>query len=101
VRQVFAQVPGIEGAAPFTLHYVTSITEGTQTEPANLVGSGSYMIVSASGWQAYLGDAQNSASLTQRLQDLRKILSMAQQQNLQLATIDLRFGSRLIYTLKA
>jgi len=101
VRQVFAQVPGIEGAAPFTLHYVMNITEGTQTEPANLAGSGSYVLASASGWQAYLGDAQNSASLTQRLQDLREILSMAQQQNLQLATIDLRFGSRLIYTLKA
>ena len=100
VQQVFAQLPAIEDAAPFTLQYIESIAQGKQLVAANQAGSGSYVIVSVNGWQAYLGDAQNSTSLANRLQELREILSMARQQHLQLATIDLRFGSRVAYTLK-
>ncbi len=101
VEQVFEQVPGIEGVAPFSLQYVDTITEGGHTFPANQAGSGSYVIVSANGWRAYLGDAQNSNSLANRLQELQQILQIAQQKNLQIATIDLRFGLRPTYTLKA
>ena len=100
VEQVFAQLPEIEGVAPFTLEYVDRVKEGTQSVPANQAGSGSYVIVSENGWLAYLGDAQNSNSLTNRLQELQQILSMTRQQHMQLATIDLRFGSRPVYTLK-
>ncbi len=101
VEQLFAQLPGIEGVSPFTLQYVDTIKAGGQTTPANQAGSGSYVVVSASGWQAYLGDAQNSNSLANRLQELRQILGIARQQHLQLATIDLRFGSRPVYTVKS
>lgn len=101
IEQIFAQLPGIEGVAPFTLQYVDHVEEGTQSMPANQVGSGSYVIVSESGWLAYLGDAQNSNPLANRLQELQQILSLAQQQRVQLATIDLRFGSRPVYTLKS
>jgi cell division septal protein FtsQ len=100
-QQVFAQLPGIEGVAPFTLQYVDSITLGGQSEPANQAGSGSYVVVSTSGWLAYLGDAANSNSLANRLQELQQILNIARQQRLQLATIDLRFGLRPVYTLKS
>ena len=101
VQQLFAQLPGIEGVSPFTLQYVTTIKEGGQTVPANQAGSGSFVVISASGWQAYLGDAQNSNSLANRLQELQQILSIARQKHLQLATIDLRFGSRPVYTVKS
>ncbi|HEX7735180.1 MAG TPA: FtsQ-type POTRA domain-containing protein [Ktedonobacteraceae bacterium] len=101
IEQVFEQVPGIEGVAPFSLQYVDSITEGAHQVPANLAGRGSYVIISANGWRAYLGDAQNSTSLANRLQELQQILSIGRQKGLQIATIDLRFGLRPTYTLKS
>lgn len=101
VEQVFAQLPGIQGVTPFTLQYVDSIVIGGQAEPANQAGGGSYVVVSANGWQAFLGDSQNSNSLANRLQELQQILGIARQQHLQLATIDLRFGLRPVYTLKS
>jgi len=101
VEQVFEQVPGIEGVAPFSLHYVDSFSEGGRQMPANLAGSGSYVIVSANGWRAYLGDSQNSTTLATRLLELQQILKLARQQNVQIATIDLRFGLRPTYTLKS
>jgi hypothetical protein len=100
-EQVFEQAPGIPGVAPFALQYVDRVPAGGGTEPANQAGSGSYVIASASGWKAYLGDATNSNPLANRLLELRQILGMARQQNLQLATIDLRFGFRPTYTLKS
>ena len=101
VEQLFAQLPGIEGVSPFTLQYVDTIKEDGQVVPANQAGSGSFVVISASGWQAYLGDAQNSNSLADRLQELQQILTIARQRHLQLATIDLRFGSRPVYTVKS
>lgn len=101
VEQVFEQVPGIEGVAPFSLQYVDSLSVGGHTVPANQAGSGSYVIVSANGWRAYLGDSQNSSSLADRLQELQQILSIVRQKNLRIATIDLRFGLRPTYTLKS
>jgi hypothetical protein len=100
VEQVFARLPAIAGAAPFTLLYVETLKEGTQSVPANLAGSGSYVVVSANGWQAYLGDAQNQNSLANRLQELQQILSIARQRHLQVLTIDLRFGTRPVYTVR-
>ena len=100
-EQVFARLPGIEGVAPFTLQYVDSITVEGQPEPANQAGGGSYVVVSTSGWLAYLGDATNSNTLANRLLELQQILSIARQQHLQIATIDLRFGLRPVYTLKS
>lgn len=101
VEQVFEQVPGIEGVAPFSLQYVDSINVGGRLVPANQAGGGSYVIVSANGWRAYLGDSQSSNSLADRLQELQQILSLVRQKNLQIATIDLRFGLRPTYTLKS
>lgn len=100
VEQLFAQLPGIEGVSPFTLQYVDTIKVAGQSVPANQAGRGSYVVVSASGWQAYLGDAQNSNSLANRLQELQQILNIARQQHLQLAIVDLRFGARPVYTVK-
>ncbi|HET8842507.1 MAG TPA: FtsQ-type POTRA domain-containing protein [Ktedonobacteraceae bacterium] len=101
VEQMLQQLSGIQGVAPYTLQYVNQIEVSGRSEPANVAGRGSYVISSASGWLAYLGDAQNSNSLANRLQELRQILSMAQAQHLNLETIDLRFGTRPTYTLKS
>lgn len=100
VEQVFTQLPGIEGVTPFSLQFVDSITIGGHAVPANQAGRGSYVIISANGWQAYLGDSQNSNSLGNRLLELQQILTMARQKGWRLATIDLRFGPRPAYTLK-
>lgn len=101
VEQVFEQVPDIEGVGSFSLQYIDSIIIGGHSFSANQAGSGSYVLVSANGWQAYLGDSQNSNSLANRLLELRQILTIARQQGLRLATIDLRFGLRPTYTLKS
>ncbi|HEY0756138.1 MAG TPA: FtsQ-type POTRA domain-containing protein [Ktedonobacteraceae bacterium] len=101
VEQVFEQATGMEGVTPFSLQYVDSLTEDGHAVPANQAGYGSYVIISANGWRAYLGDAQNSISLADRLRELQQILNAARQQGLRLATIDLRFGSRPTYTLKS
>lgn len=101
VEQVFQQLPGIEGVAPYTLQYINRIQVSGRSVPANEAGRGSYVIASASGWVAYLGDAGNSNPLANRLQELRQILNIAQEQHLNLATIDLRFGTRPTYTLKS
>jgi hypothetical protein len=100
-EQLIQQLPGIQGVAPFTLQYVDWITVDGQKVPANEGGDGSYVVSSASGWVAYLGNARNSNSLTTRLQELQQILNIARQQSLNLATIDLRFGLRPTYTLKS
>jgi len=57
--------------------------------------------VSSNGWLAYLGNADDSNPLDNRLVELQQILNYAQQQQLNLATIDLRFGLRPVYTLKS
>jgi hypothetical protein len=100
-EESFAQLPGIQGVVPFTLHYIDRIAAGTQSAPANVTGRGSYMVASANGWRAYLGDANNNESLGKRLLELQQILDIARQQHLQLATIDLRFGERPVYTVKS
>jgi hypothetical protein len=57
--------------------------------------------VSSNGWLAYLGAADDNNPLDNRLIELQQILNMAQQKQLNLATIDLRFGLRPVYRLKS
>ena len=92
VTQVFKQLPKVTGATAFTLRYDDTLA-GVQ--------GGSYVIVSQDGWIAYLGSANDANPLDNRLIELQQILNLAQQQNLNLATIDLRFGLRPVYTLKS
>ncbi len=99
--QLVRQLPGIAGVAPFSLQYVDHIGVDGKSEPANQAGAGCYVVVSAQGWQAYMGDAVNSNSLTNRLLELQQILSMAQQAHMQLITIDVRFGLRPTYTVQS
>lgn len=89
--QAFARLPQLAGVPPFTLRYDVVPRQG---------GHVSFIVASSAGWLAYLGSANDSNPLDNRLLELQQILSFAQQQRLNLATIDLRFGLRPVFTLK-
>jgi len=90
--QVSMQLQHLSGVSSFTLHYDEAPSQG---------GHGSFIIVSSNGWLAYLGSAGDTNPLENRLIELQQILYLAQQKQLNLATIDLRFGLRPVYTLKS
>ncbi len=85
---VFNHLPRIAGIATFKLRY--------DVTPA---GS-SYVVQSTDGWLAYLGSAHDSNPLDNRLLELQQIVALAQQQQLTLVTVDLRYGLHPVYTLK-
>ena len=85
---VFNRLPRITGITSFKLRY--------DVTPSG----GSYVVQSPDGWIAYLGGATNSNPLDNRLLELGQIVSLAQQQQLPLATVDLRYGLHPVYTLK-
>jgi len=94
--QVFAGLPEVTGMTSFTLHY-----DGTlYTRITGASGRLGFVVESSDGWVAYLGDAANANPLENRLIELQQILAITQDQQLHLATIDLRFGLRPVYTLK-
>jgi hypothetical protein len=92
--QIFAQLPQMIGNSSFTLRFNGVGSAGEE-------GNGSYVVASSTGWLAYLGGANDTNPLHNRLIELQQILSLAQQQQLSLATVDLRFGLRPVYTLKS
>jgi cell division septal protein FtsQ len=85
---VFNHLPRVAGITTFKLRYDVT-PEGS-----------SYVVQSPDGWVAYLGGAQDSNPLDNRLIELQQIVSLAQQQQLTLATVDLRYGLHPVYTLK-
>lgn len=102
-QQAFARLPQIAGVGNFVMRYVNSMPAtqpGQRPLPVNVAGKGSYVVVSANGWVAYLGSPDDANPLENRLLELQQILTLAQQQQLSLATIDLRFGLHPVYTLK-
>ena len=90
--QVNTGLQHLSGVSPFTLRYDVARGQG---------GHGSFIVVSSKGWLAYLGGADDNNPLDNRLIELQQILHLAQQKQLKLATIDLRFGLRPVYTLKS
>jgi len=91
---VFARLPQVTGT--FRLHYDVGSPAGVATSG----GNGSFVVVSPDGWIAYLGGASDANPLDNRLNELQQILLLAHQQQLNVATIDLRFGLRPVFTLK-
>src|SRR5438876_3590797 len=90
--QVNTRLQHLSGVSSFTLHYDVAPSQG---------GHGSFIVVSSNGWLAYLGSAVDTNPLDNRLIELQQILQLAQHKQLNLATIDLRFGLRPVYTLKS
>jgi len=93
---VFAGLPKVAGVTNFSLRYIDSMP----AVPANTGGHRGYVVESKAGWTAYLGGANDANPLNNRLIELQQILALAQREQLSLATIDLRFGLRPVYTLK-
>ena len=91
-RQVFAKLAGVAGISTFMLRYDAASGQSS--------GIGSFIVQSSQGWIAYLGSANDTNPLDNRLVELRQILSVAQQRQLTLATIDLRYGLRPVFTVK-
>jgi POTRA domain, FtsQ-type len=87
---VFEKLPQVTGITAFDLCFTSMQGQG----------NGSYVVASKAGWLAYLGGADDANSLNNRLIELQQILLLAQQEQVNLATIDLRFGLRPVYTLK-
>ncbi len=85
---VFHRLPSVAGIPTFKLRYDATSSGGT------------YVVESPDGWLAYLGSTHDTNPLDNRLSELQQIVRMAQQQQLKLATIDLRYGLRPVYTLK-
>jgi POTRA domain, FtsQ-type len=92
--EIFARLPKVTGLTTFTLNYTDTIS----VAPGE---AGSFVVVSPTGWRAYLGGTGDSNPLDNRLLELQQILAMAQQEQLHLATVDLRFGLRPVYTLQS
>ena len=97
--QVFERLPQETGINNFTLRYTTVTFPGTTS--SNAQASSSFVLVSPQGWIAYLGSADDSNPLDNRLVELQQILNKAQQEQWNLATIDLRSGLRPTFTLKS
>jgi hypothetical protein len=89
--RVFTRLAQLTRLSSFTLRYDVAPQQG---------GHETFIVVSSDGWLAYLGGVDDSNPLDNRLIELQQILSLAQQKQLNLATIDLRFGLRPVYTLK-
>jgi cell division septal protein FtsQ len=98
---VFERLPRLTGITMFKLYYDGTMYGSTTDDVGGTDSRGSYIVESPSGWQAYLGSASDANPLNNRLLELQQILTLAQNEQLNLATIDLRYGLRPVYTLKS
>jgi len=101
VLDVFTNLPRITGVDTFKLHYDGTMYPDTTNGHGVQSRKGSYSVESQDGWIAYLGGADDANSLENKLIELQQILSLAKNQHLNLATIDLRYGLYPVYTLKS
>ena len=100
-NQVWRQVPKVVGISTFGLYYDGTMYASTISQTRGSVDSrGSYIIESSVGWKAYVGGSQDPNSLDNRLKELKAILQLANQKRQNIATIDLRYGLRPVYTVK-
>jgi hypothetical protein len=99
---VLKQLPLVIGepATSYKLYYNGTMYSSTnRTSEEGTDSNGSYTIENiVEGWKAYLGSADDPNPLSNRLLELRSILALAQQQHLNVATIDLRFGLHPVFT---
>lgn len=91
-----------EPASTYKLYYNGTMYSSTnRTSEEGKDSNGSYTIENlVDSWRAYLGSAGDPNPLSNRLLELRSILALAQQQQLNVATIDLRFGLHPAFTVQ-
>ncbi len=98
---VLQGLPQVVGINTFKLSYDGTMYGSTSEQSGGVSGSqGSYIVESPAGWTANLGGASDANPLDNRLIELRDILQLAQQKQLDVATIDLRYGLRPVFTLQ-
>ncbi len=98
---VLQGLPQVVGINTFKLSYDGTMYGSTSEQSGGVSGSkGSYIVESSAGWTANLGGASDADPLGNRLIELRDILQLAQQKQLDVATIDLRYGLRPVFTLQ-
>lgn len=94
-------LPQMAGVSTFKLYYDgTMYTGGIRQWGGGLDSKGSYIVESPNGWKAYLGGPDDTNPLSNKLIELREILALAQRKQLNVATIDLRYGVYPVFTLK-
>jgi hypothetical protein len=97
------QLPIVTGkpADSYKLYYDgTMYSSINRTSEEGTESNGSYIIENfVENWKAYLGSASDPNPLSNRLLELRSILDLAQEQQLSVATIDLRYGLHPVFTL--
>ncbi|SRR5579884_700275 len=96
----FKLLPRMAGVSAFKLGYDGTIYANTTNNGAGAL-QGSYIVESQDGWTAYLGGPNDANPLENRVIELQQILALAHKQQLDLATIDLRYGLHPVYTLKS
>lgn len=99
-RTLFNRLPGVLGNNAFKLQYDGTIYASVGGGGKGASRGASYIVESSAGWKAFLGDANDTNPLENRLIALQQILALAHQRQYTLATIDLRYGLRPVYTLK-
>lgn len=97
---IFQRMPEVTGINLFKLHYDGTMYASTTDDFDKASGRGAFILESSQGWQAYLGGAHDANPLDNRLIELQQVLQLAQKQQLNLATIDLRYGLHPVYTVK-
>lgn len=98
---VWQRIPKVAGIDAFKLYYDGTMYASTTSQTGEAVSSrGSYIIESPDGWKAYLGSSHDANSLDNRLKELGEIVKLARQQQMHIATIDLRYGLRPVFTLQ-
>jgi hypothetical protein len=101
---ILKQLPLVTGqpASSYKLYYNGTMYSSTnRTSEEGIDSGGSYIIENiVESWRAYLGGAEDRNPLSNRLLELQSILALAQQQQLNVATIDLRYGLHPIFTLQ-
>jgi len=97
---LLGRLPQEAGLTTFKLYYDGTIYASDKNLAGGVGSRGSYVVESPDGWKAYLGDATDANPLDNRLLELQQILALAQRQQLNIATIDLRYGLHPVYTLR-
>jgi len=98
--QVFRTLPALTGIRTFTLLYDDTASATLNGGQGDTASAGAFVVESQAGWVAYLGGSDDPNPLYNRLVELQQILALARQQQLNLATVDVRYGLRPVYTLK-
>lgn len=98
---VMGRLPQVVSLTTFKLYYDgTMYTDTTRKGEVGPGSRGTFIIESPAGWKAFLGGPADSSSLDDKLIALREILNLVQQEQFNVATIDLRYGLRPVFTLQ-